>query len=77
MNGMDLRTLQEILGHATLDMVMRYAHLADDHKAKALEIVVAKMRRKVSRKQARGDTWATKVAQIRGPKATPKYRKSL
>lgn len=33
MEGMDLRSLQEILGHSKLDMVMRYAHLADEHKA--------------------------------------------
>ncbi len=44
MNGMDLRTLQEVLGHATLDMVMRYAHLGDQHKADAMESVGLRLR---------------------------------
>jgi len=35
MNGGDLLTLQKILGHGTLDMVLRYAHLAPDHLDKA------------------------------------------
>ena len=35
MNGGDLLTLQKILGHGSLDMVLRYAHLAPDHLEKA------------------------------------------
>lgn len=36
MNGGDLLTLKEILGHSSLQMVMRYAHLASAHKRKLL-----------------------------------------
>ena len=32
MSGGDLLTLKEILGHSSLQMVMRYAHLASAHK---------------------------------------------
>jgi site-specific recombinase XerD len=33
MAGGNILTLQQLLGHATLDMTMRYAHLAPDHLA--------------------------------------------
>ncbi len=36
MAGVDIRTLAEILGHRTLQMVMRYTHLLDEHKKKAI-----------------------------------------
>ena len=31
MNGVDIKTVQELLGHASLTMTMKYAHLAPDH----------------------------------------------
>ncbi len=36
MNGGNLLTLQKILGHASIQMTMRYAHLAPDHLSEAL-----------------------------------------
>ncbi len=39
MRGVDLRTVQELLGHATLAMTMRYAHLAPEHRAKAVRVL--------------------------------------
>ena len=36
MNGVDLRTVGELLGHRTFQMTMRYAHLAADHKHEAV-----------------------------------------
>ena len=44
MRGVDLRTVQELLGHATLTMTMRYAHLAPEHKAKAVRVLDAAYR---------------------------------
>ena len=35
-NGIDLVTLAQILGHASLRMVMRYAHPSEQHKADAV-----------------------------------------
>ena len=37
MNGATLLEIADVLGHKTLEMVKRYAHLADSHKAGVLE----------------------------------------
>ncbi len=37
MNGVDLRTVQVLMGHKTINMTVRYAHLAPDHLKKAVE----------------------------------------
>jgi len=39
MRGGDLKALQEILGHTTLTMTMKYAHLAPEHKKKAVNLL--------------------------------------
>jgi len=39
MAGIDITTAKDLLGHKTLTMTLRYAHLAPSHKAKALEIL--------------------------------------
>lgn len=36
MDGVDMLTIADILGHKTLQMVKRYSHLADEHRANAL-----------------------------------------
>lgn len=37
--GVPLKVIQELMGHATLDMTMRYAHLAPETKAAAVEVL--------------------------------------
>lgn len=39
MGGVDLATVKEILGHSTIQMTMRYAHLSPDHRKNAVEIL--------------------------------------
>jgi integrase len=39
MAGVDLTSVTELLGHKSLAMTMRYAHLAPSHKVKAAEIL--------------------------------------
>ncbi len=41
MSGIDMRTLQELGGWRTLAMVERYSHLAESHKAAAVEKLAA------------------------------------
>ena len=40
MAGVDLNTVRELLGHAEMTMTLRYAHLAPEHKANAVEKIV-------------------------------------
>jgi site-specific recombinase XerD len=42
MAGVDLRTVQELGGWASLKMVERYSHLSPSHKAEAIERIAAK-----------------------------------
>ena len=51
MRGLTLKELQELLGHASLAMTMRYAHLAPEH-----------LRTAVSRLEGLTSTQLTKVS---------------
>ena len=37
MAGVDLRTVQELMGHKTMAMTLRYSHLSADHQREAIE----------------------------------------
>ncbi len=37
MAGVDLRTVQELMGHKTIQMTVRYAHLAPKHQLAAVQ----------------------------------------
>jgi site-specific recombinase XerD len=37
MAGVDIRTVQELMGHKSISMIMRYAHLSPQHRTGALE----------------------------------------
>jgi len=39
MNGVDLKTVQELLGHKDIKMTLRYAHLSQAHKKEAVKLL--------------------------------------
>ncbi len=41
MAGVDLRTVQELMGHKTIGMTVRYSHLAPTHLQEAVERLTA------------------------------------
>ena len=41
MAGVNLRAVQKLGGWSSLDLVQRYAHLSDAHKAEAVERIIA------------------------------------
>jgi integrase len=41
MASVDLNTVRELMGHSDITMTLRYAHLAPEHKAAAVEKLVA------------------------------------
>ncbi len=43
MAGVDLKTVQELLGHKSFEMTLRYAHLSPDHKKAALDTLCKRL----------------------------------
>jgi site-specific recombinase XerC len=39
MNGVDLVTVQTLLGHGSITMTMRYSHHSPEHRAKAVKVL--------------------------------------
>jgi len=46
MAGVDIRTVQELMGHKTIAMTLRYSHLSPDHKRKAIQALEARFSEK-------------------------------
>lgn len=43
MAGIDLNTVRDLMGHKSIEMTLRYAHLSPDHKKRAIEIFGRRM----------------------------------
>ncbi len=49
MAGVDLKTVQELLGHKSFEMTLRYAHLSPEYNKMALDVLEKRMATKSSR----------------------------
>jgi site-specific recombinase XerD len=38
MAGVDIRTVADIMGHKNISMTMKYTHMADEHKQRAVNV---------------------------------------
>jgi hypothetical protein len=56
MRGVTLKELQELLGHASLAMTMRYAHLAPEHLRTAVNRLTGLTRGQLAELSAQGST---------------------
>jgi len=43
MAGIDLKIVQELLGHKSFEMTLRYAHLSPEHTKAALDILCKRL----------------------------------
>lgn len=59
MSGVDLMTVQQLLGHQTYQMTLKYAHLSPEHRQSAVDILA----RKTGRLGARRIEHGTNLAQ--------------
>jgi site-specific recombinase XerD len=55
MSGVDITTVSRLLGHKSLNMTLRYSHLAPSHMVKAMDILDKTLNEK---------TISTKLAQF-------------
>jgi hypothetical protein len=60
----DLRSVQELLGHRSITMTTRYSHLSPSHLAQAVQRLVATAPREAAKIDTVGDT-ATDTAFVR------------
>ena len=51
MAGVDITTVKELLGHKSLTMTLRYAHLAPSHKVKAVGVLDGVINGKLEKQQ--------------------------
>ena len=65
MAGLDPRTIQELGGWASLEMVERYTHLSPTHKAEAVERIAQNSPSGVTRADRRQPRVSGKLAKIK------------
>ncbi|MFH1902854.1 MAG: tyrosine-type recombinase/integrase [Candidatus Omnitrophota bacterium] len=58
MSGIDLTTVQQLLGHQTYQMTLKYAHLSPEHRQSAVDILARKTGKLGARRIERGTNLA-------------------
>ncbi len=64
MAGVDLRTVQQLMGHKTIQMTVRYAHLAPEHQMAAVERLCPQPAALETSIGTRTDTSQNRVAEL-------------
>jgi integrase len=70
MKGVPLNTVQALLGHSTITMTMRYAHVAPSTMRWAIELLNPKRLATDKFGQPTGNQWADAQARFEGPERT-------
>lgn len=65
MAGVPLKTVQDLMGHKTIQMTARYAHLSPDHLKNAVEMIVPRGSPKKAKAGQRKSSTATRTATSR------------
>ena len=63
MRGAAMKVVQELLGHATIEMTMRYAHLSPDVPRDAVKLLDG-LAAAPHRRTRLGDRWATRTVLV-------------
>ena len=66
-----MRTVAELLGHRTLQMVMRYSHLAPEHQASAVDRLV----KSENQRDTKSDTEASRAKESKTVKLSSRRKK--
>ncbi len=64
MAGVDLRTVQQLMGHKTIQMTVRYAHLAPEHQMSAVERLCSRAGAVETSTDTRTDSTPNRVGEL-------------
>src|SRR5215813_4069328 len=72
MSGVDLVTVKDLLGHAGINMTVRYSHLVPEHKAQAVAKLEERFKVSVEESQAQSSVVSPELKEAIGSVLTPK-----
>ncbi len=76
MSGVDLVTVKELMGHTGINMTLRYAHLAPEHKAQAVAKLNERFRNVKGGTEPQTGTVSQELREAVGSESTPNLARS-